>query len=218
MREGDRVGVRIASTAAGLVLVLGFGVLNALYLLSDRSDAVPGLYSYVSSTLGDAVLLPTLTFVLVRVVVDRDTGSRRTRVAMLAGGVIGCALGVALQVTWLLDPDPILNWTLPAAGVFNAAGWYHAVFLTAVSGFLGALAMGTASIVLASREAWRESRVSVILATVCVALFSVALLIDNLSRDLRSSSAATLGAVALCGVVLVAATIAIWTIRRKGGR
>ena len=58
------------------------------------------------------------------------------------------------------DPAPVTNWSFPTAHHFNAAGWYHAVFLTCMSGLLAGLVVGAsrrlrnnAESALASRSA-----------------------------------------------------------------
>ncbi|WKV75326.1 hypothetical protein AW27_029645 [Streptomyces sp. PCS3-D2] len=53
--------------------------------------------------------------------------------------MLGSLLGSWTQVQWLRDDAPVLNWTLPRPHHFNAAGWYHAAFLIAMSGVVAAL-------------------------------------------------------------------------------
>ena len=43
-----------------------------------------------------------------------------------------------MQVVWLADPHPQLNWTFPAPHTFNLVGWYHAGFLIAAASFFTA--------------------------------------------------------------------------------
>jgi hypothetical protein len=49
-----------------------------------------------------------------------------------------------LQLSWVLDNKPRLTWILPRIHHFSPLGYYHAIFLCAVSGLLFALAFGIA--------------------------------------------------------------------------
>jgi hypothetical protein len=55
--------------------------------------------------------------------------------------VVGGLAGAAVQASWLLDPSPVTNWTLPRAHHFSFPGWYHACYLVLAAGSIAA--MGT---------------------------------------------------------------------------
>lgn len=134
---------RWALLSASAVGCLGFGVLALLSLAGVGQEDLAGLYTFRSATVGDAILLPLLAYCLVRLAgLHRAWQTRERRVVRYAGAA-GLLCGAALQAQWLLDPEPRLNWTLPAPHRFNIAGWYHAAFLVlACAGFAALAAAG----------------------------------------------------------------------------
>jgi hypothetical protein len=125
-------------TALMATWLVGFGGLLTLWLVTHHEPRLLGLWDYRSATLGDGVLLPLFVGGLVWAVVRLGPAPRERQWACLAAAV-GGAVGATSQVMWLQDPNPRLNWTLPAPGQFTLAGWYHAVFLTTVSSALAGL-------------------------------------------------------------------------------
>lgn len=126
-----------AAIAAAAVFVLGFGALAIASALGLGDPSLPGLTTFRSATTGDGVLLPLMAYVLVR---SAGPAPHRRPPVVLAG-LVGSVVGALSQVSWLINPAPRLNWSLPAPGTFNAVGWYHAAFLTAACGFFAALAV-----------------------------------------------------------------------------
>lgn len=126
---------RRAGAAAIAMAVLGFGAMTIASALRLGDLTLPGLFSFRSATVGDGLLLPLITYVLLR---SAGPVCHRGRVA--AAGLFGTVAGALTQVWWLTDPTPRLNWSLPAPGTFNAIGWYHGVFLTVSCGFFAAAA------------------------------------------------------------------------------
>ena len=128
--------LRSALVAGGSLFVTGFGALATLSRFYPKPEDVPGLTDYLSATWGDSLLLPTSLAGLVYAY--RSLPSVEDRALVVIGAVGGAAGGVLTQIQWLRDDNPQLNWTLPAAHVFNGAGVYHAVFLTLASSAFGA--------------------------------------------------------------------------------
>jgi hypothetical protein len=108
------------------------------WLVTPHDRGLPGLWAYRSATLGDGLLLPLLLGGLVWAAVRLGATGYDRLWPFIAAGLGGVA-GAATQVIWLRDPNPRLNWTLSGPGHFTAAGWYHAVFLTAASSALAGL-------------------------------------------------------------------------------
>ena len=129
--------------AAGLSLfALGFGVLSVMYAVMDPSPELPGLYSFRSATIGDGVLLPLLMFIsLSSMARFQRIVAPRPRPA-IGAGLVGALVGLGTQVQWLRDDHTVLNWTIPHQHEFNAAGWYHAVFLVTACALLTGTATG----------------------------------------------------------------------------
>jgi len=116
------------------IFVAGFGVMNALWRLGDWPKDIRGLWDYRSATIGDGLLLPVAAGILVSAR-QRLPPAAKERALAAVFAVVGATAGAASQYVWLGDDHPELNWTFPEAHRFNAAGWYHAVFLTAASSF-----------------------------------------------------------------------------------
>lgn len=133
----------VPAVVAVSVFAAGFGALLGFWLLGDwPTDR--GLFDFRAATVGDALLLPTAAAILAGFLSRRPklVGSE-ARVAALAT-VCGAAAGALTQALWLLDDNPELNWTLPRPHHFNAPGWWHAVFLVAMSAALAGLVAAAA--------------------------------------------------------------------------
>ncbi|GAA0597890.1 hypothetical protein HPO96_20850 [Kribbella sandramycini] len=172
--------------------------------LSQHFPAAAGaleLKDYLSATWGDAVLLPislaSLTFAYRTLPSTPHDG--RWFLITATGGAIAAAL---TQLQWLLDDDPQLNWTLPAPHTFNAAGIYHAVFLTASAATFAGLWAVTLRRWADSQLTNRQPATALVLAFLSSLAFAALLIIDNHLTTDRRSSASTL--LAIGGSVLIA--------------
>lgn len=127
----------ILSLAAGAIIFLsGFGAMYLFWITGEYPSELPGLFSYYSSALGDSILLPIIGagFVLFFLNSDHTLTAKQKRITA-AFGIAGALFGIVQQISWLADPDIILNWTIPKTHYFNAPGWYHAVFLVMMISF-----------------------------------------------------------------------------------
>ena len=131
----------VSLAAAAGVLVAGFLVLNVLYVTVSYPDGLPGLYSYRSATVGDAILLPLLTYTGVRYSSLHLPWARKDVRILVGSALVGAAAGAATQISWYTSNSTRLNWTIPSLHSFNVAGWYHAAFLTLMTAFLTTLAV-----------------------------------------------------------------------------
>jgi hypothetical protein len=132
--------------AVGLaVLTLGSGVMGPLSVLATETPGVPGWTSFSGTTVGDTLLLPTLAASLLASFryLPRTKGTRE-KLILVGGFAIGATGGLMLQLSWVLDNKPRLSWILPRTHHFSPLGYYHAIFLCAVSGLLFSLAFGVA--------------------------------------------------------------------------
>ncbi len=132
--------LRSATLTSASLFAAGFGALNLFWQLGDWRRDVPGLWDYRSATIGDGVLLPLAAGVLVAAA-GRLPAVPREAAVVTSAGILGTAAGALSQFSWLRDPDPQLNWTIPAPHTFNAAGLYHAAFLTVTSGLFAGWTM-----------------------------------------------------------------------------
>jgi hypothetical protein len=119
------------------VFTAGFGALFLFWGLGDWSRDLPGLWDYRSATIGDGLLLPVAAAALVAAA-RKLPAARYESLVVSGAAVLGLGAGVVLQLAWFWDPQPQLNWTIPAPHTFNTPGYYHAAFLIAASGFFSA--------------------------------------------------------------------------------
>jgi peptidoglycan/LPS O-acetylase OafA/YrhL len=124
-------------------------------------------------------------------------------------GIVAAAsglLGLTIQATWLTDPNPALNWTLPRAHHFNAAGYYHAAYLVIVASVSGGLAAIVLQRVRHNGIQGRPQRLAAILSLAAYAAFVVLLVIDNVGTfDTVASASTALGVcAAIIGTVILA--------------
>lgn len=204
---------RVAILVAVATFLFGFGALALLSLVFPGPEGLRGLFSYWSATLGDAVLLPGLVFCLMRVATRSWSGTAAQLIALAGGTTVGLAAGATLQWSWLVDPSPVLNWTLPKPGHFTFAGWYHAGFLTIMCAVFGGLVL--VILVNARRTPLGRDDARLLVIGACLAIaFSALLAVDNLAGPSAASTWSTLGAVAVAAG-LVAATAGAVALRGR---
>jgi hypothetical protein len=122
-----------AVTVGALIFVGGFGVLS-IFWYSRRYPQVHGLFDYRTANFGYGVLLP-LEASLLTYCIHRLPKAQREYAWALATATVAGLLGVATQLIWLATEDSPEIWTVPIPHRFNAAGWYHAAFLSLASAF-----------------------------------------------------------------------------------
>lgn len=172
--------------AAGAALGCGFGAMNLLRAFSKEDIQLRGMYSYWSATVGDAVTLPVLLGSLAAVSKPMRTSRWRIPGALAAAGT---AAGV--QASWLSDPTPQLNWTLPSPHTFTLAGWYHAGFMVAYSSAIGWLVGGIAPNLVHS-TIQRGDRALLTVAAASALAFLSLVIIDNVAIANTLAARATL--------------------------
>jgi hypothetical protein len=199
------------------VLVAGFGALLVFWLSADWPTE-NGLFHYLSATLGDGLLLPLMVAILIGGIASLPA-THDDRLRGCAGFAIGTLAGMATQAAWLADDSPSLNWTLPAPHQFNAPGWYHAVFLSLVSGLLLGLAVVAATRVRAARgdDAERVDRIltSPWLGTLFAASVTMVGLLIADNRDAVGTDAGMATAAGVGFSALVASGLLAWTFGRR---
>jgi hypothetical protein len=187
-----------------------------MYALIGYPAHLRGLFTYLSATLGDGLLLP-IAFGALIFAYSLTAKIQHGLAIRLVGFAIGAGLGAATQVTWLLDDHPQLNWTLPRPHHFNVAGIYHAAFLAIVSGLFGSLwftvllRLATGSTEKVSR---RDAWIAVFVAMLASLLFVVCLILDNHSAITTTAGLASVATI-LLGVLGITALAIIVLIGRS---
>lgn len=201
-----------------LVWSAGFGALLAFSATTPRAAGLPGLFDYASATWGDGLALPTMTGALVYGI-SHLSRARWERPAGGAAAFLGVGLGAATQVQWLRDDAPHLNWTLPRPHHFNAAGVYHGVFLTVMSGLTAALWALLLLRIAGSHGARTDRHAALLAGTIALvgaAAFVALLAIDSLPARSTRASTATVTATGVGATLLLG--LFAWTavrIRRR---
>lgn len=195
----------VALRVAVGVAVLGFGALTVFSVFGLGAEGLPGLFTFRSATVGDGLLLPLLSYALVRAS-GGVIAFRRRAVAFTAVGIF--LAGAAIQAQWLLNPRPRANWTLPRPHYFNLPGWWHAVFFALVMAFLAGAAIAVVVRLRGEAPAVVESRIRSVGAVgtlTSVFGFMALVAVDNAatSRDVPGLLALHLGASAVSAFVLL---------------
>ena len=194
---------------AGPVFLAGL-VLPIWWLASGSPSSPLGIDAFPSAYLGDTLLIPTGCLLLVRGIRGLPRARAESRLAA-ALAVIAVLAAVFVQATWLRDPAPQSNWTLPAPGRFTAAGWWHAAYFVGTSLVLTVLVT-----VLLTRVRQARRTAPTLVAALSSGPWSAVMLIafgsygalavhDSLPRQLTSAPASSL---TLAGVAIaVTATL-----------
>ena len=150
-QKDGKKALQISILVAAFICIIGFGVLNICWILTDKSTGLRGFYEFYAATIGDGICLPMVVasgtyYILVNGIERKDLGKIRI-VAMIA-----LLIGVAIQASWLIRDNIVLNWTIPKVHHFNFAGWWHAFY------FVGMLALITAVVTAAILIGTRKTR------------------------------------------------------------
>lgn len=110
-----------------MVFLLGFASMNIWWNVLPRNAELHGLYYYKAATWGDGICLPLLTGALYYICKYVRKSDNKKGYSII--GVFTGLLGFGVQVSWLLDNNIVLNWTIPKVHYFNVAGFWHAFSL-----------------------------------------------------------------------------------------
>ncbi|MEV5920047.1 hypothetical protein AB0N42_20465 [Streptomyces pseudogriseolus] len=120
------------------VAAAGFGAQAFMWSVGSWPPLLTGWPDYRAATVGDLVMVPTLTGALLASLLSLSAPREASRLPFVLGS-IGLLLGAATQAGWLLDDAPQLNWSMERPHHFTYPGWYHAGFLVAVTTLTGYL-------------------------------------------------------------------------------
>ncbi|MCL2864745.1 MAG: hypothetical protein FWE25_04285 [Lachnospiraceae bacterium] len=121
-----------------ITLFTGFGGMLLLWKILPRDNTLYGLFHYRAAFIGDSVFLPVLVATLVYYIARSgnrlsEQGLNFTRsFRTLLFTVLAIVISIGMQLSWLLDENITLNWTIPQPGLFNVAGVYHAFFFVII--------------------------------------------------------------------------------------
>ena len=144
-----------------------------------------------------------------RIRLPKTAGGKR---AGAIGALMSAGATLATQAAWLSDPNPDLNWTLPAPHTFNTAGWYHAGFSVCLAGYVG-YQLGDMILRLRRHGLNRSTRKALLAATAAGSVFSVLLIMDNLPNLDRAASRASM--LLLGGTGAGMGTLLWWIARQR---
>jgi hypothetical protein len=191
------------------VCAAGFGVMTLFHLHGNGATAPKGHWDYLSGTIGDALLLPVCTALLLHLDAQTGEGGSVARVATIVGASAAGLVGTGVQAAWLLDPSPTLNWTLPEPHHLSAPGWYHAVFFVVMSVVVGGLAGRVAvKLRLTAQVDAPVQHLALPVAALfgCTACFLGLVVADSSPSITTSSSMST---VVACGIAMAAGVVGL---------
>jgi len=164
--------------------IFGFaaGALLNLYLIKKKSPLIAehrGSLNYVSSVVGDGLVLP-----LVNMVIASSLIAHHTRID---GTTLGVAVGLGVAVTIYFHVVQavrgLVNWTMPTPWRWNLLGAFHAAYMFAAATLLALFYVVVGAGTLAHEQGLLPSAAFV---TAGVASFCVLLRLDYSAVSLRS--------------------------------
>ena len=162
-----------------VVLCLGWGAMRLLWEMHYKHsyEGSRSFPYYLSANWGDSLILPVICGLISFEIRRFRDSVRWSRVVVAV--MFGLSAGVISQFLWVYSSHTILNWTFTSQGSFNFPGWYHAIFLSVMS---GALSGGVVAMLSLGRDRMRWERGSVLRYLVVgylLVLFACLLATDN---------------------------------------
>lgn len=138
--------------SGGAVLLLGFAIMYFLWIKIGSPQGLPGFFFYRAATIGDGICLPVLIgAAVVFNQLNKAFQSQGRKVSSIMA-LTASFIAVAIQASWLIRDDTVLNWSIPIQHHFNVAGWYHSLFFVVMFGVI-AYQLCRTWFVLRSRQA-----------------------------------------------------------------
>lgn len=115
-----------------LVLIFGFVAMGLLWTFTTTDSNLLGFYDYHAATWGDGLFLSILVgmsvfFIDLRKKQNEILSLKQLKKVKIVG-ILGGVIGFCIQMSWLIDKNIQLNWTIPRVNYFTIAGYYHAIF------------------------------------------------------------------------------------------
>lgn len=194
-----------AVAAGPAVLAAGFGTLFLLHLAMEVDPGLPGMFVDLCETWGDGLALPVMTGALVFATARLPRAALERRHAT-AAATAGGTLGAVTQLVRWKDESHQLTWAHPEPHHLNAAGVYHAVFLTVMCTVTAALWTLALKRAMRARPGRRDRAVAFRALGVALAaglVFATLLMIDDWEFLSTRSGATVLAATAAAAVLAV---------------
>ena len=160
----------------------GAGAALNLYLISVKSPLITGhrgSLNYISSIVGDGVLLPLVNMVIVAFLIAHSARIDGRTLAVAAS--LGIAVTIYFHVVQAVRG--LVNWTMPRPWRWNAFGAFHAAYMLAVASLLALFYAVVAVGALAHDDGLAPSAATVTIGIVC---FCVLLRLDYAAVSLRA--------------------------------
>jgi len=174
-----KIKIIIGVGAATFFFGFGAGAILNLYLLAIHSPLVVQLRSslmFVSSILGDGIILPIVNMLIVSSLIKNKEFISRLIVALS----LFCGLIITLYFHITQAVQGLVNWTMPKPWEWNFLGVWHALYMFAV-GSLISLFYIVLVISIAKRKRFAKEGA---LVTLGIILFLVLLRLDYIDVKL----------------------------------
>lgn len=140
MNRNDYFNIIIAGVIrGGIIVFMGFGMMNIFWINNKDNIDLLGLYDYRAATIGDGIFLPIFIAAMSIYLYKNNILNRKQRYYSYIVGGIFAFVGLLIQLSWILNDDIGLNWTIPRPRHFTIAGWYHAFFFIAMFYYISML-------------------------------------------------------------------------------
>jgi hypothetical protein len=194
---------RAAAIAALAVLLLGPVPLALMWCLMSWPSQTSGFWDFRSGSVGDLLVLPTLTALLATTAFRQRDLPHYARFGVAAAAALGAAGSALVQYSWWADANPPRQWGLTAPHQFSIAGWWHGTFFVLVSSMLCGLWAATLFGARASLPALERLQGRVAAIAFCVASFATLVTLDASSSVGSVSSMSSLLGLAAATLVLI---------------
>lgn len=151
----------------------GAGAMLNLYLLAIKSPLVLQFRSslmFISSILGDGIVLPAVNMLIVSSLIKNKEFVSRLKVVL--SSLFGLAITLYFHITQAVQG--LVNWTMPKPWEWNLLGVWHALYMLTVSSLISLFYIVLAFNIVKHKRFTKET----ILVTLGIVLFIILLRLD----------------------------------------
>jgi len=159
--------------AATFFFGFGAGAILNLYLLAIHSPLVVQLRSslmFVSSILGDGIILPIVNMLIVSSLIKNKELISRLIVAIS----LFCGLIITLYFHVIQAVQGLINWTMPKPWEWNFLGVWHALYMLALTSLISLFYIVLTLNIVRHKRFTKEA----VLVTLGIVLFIILLRLD----------------------------------------
>lgn len=134
----------------------GAGAILNFYLLAIKSSLIldfRGSLTFVSSIIGDGIILPIVNMLAVSFILNNKLLANR--LSIVGGLIIGLMITIWFHVVQGLQG--LINWSMPSPWQWNFLGLWHAIYMFSVASLLSLYFIITIKYIRKNRKIPKES-------------------------------------------------------------